>query len=62
LYNLRTNPGETTNVADKFPEIVAQIRQLAEEEKSALGEYNSKGPEVRKTIFVKTPELLIKTK
>jgi len=61
LYNLRSDPGETTNVADKFPEIVAQIRQLAEKEKSALGEYNSKGPEVRKTIFVESPESLIKT-
>jgi arylsulfatase len=62
LYNLRSDQGETTNVADKFPEIVAQIRKLAEKEKSALGEYSSKGPEVRKTIFVEFPEPLIKTK
>ncbi len=62
LYNLRSDTGETINVADKFPEIVAQIRKLAEKEKTALGEYNSKGSEVRKTIFVESPEPLIKTK
>ena len=30
LYNLRSDPGETTDVADKFPGMVAQIRKMAE--------------------------------
>lgn len=60
LYNLRSDPGEKTNVADKNPEIVAQIRRLAEKEKSALGEWTNKGPEVRKTIYFDSPEPLLK--
>jgi hypothetical protein len=61
LYNLRSDPGETINVAGKYPEIVNQIRILAEKEKSALGEYSRKGTEVRKTILIDSPKLLIKT-
>jgi hypothetical protein len=59
LYNLRSDPGETTDVAEKFPEMVAQIRKIAEKEKTAPGEYTTKGPEVRKTIFIDFPELLM---
>jgi len=61
LFNLHTDPGETTNVVDKFPEIVAKLRKMAEKERNALGEYDDKGPEVRKTISVKSPEFLIRT-
>ncbi|QGY46795.1 sulfatase-like hydrolase/transferase [Maribellus comscasis] len=60
LYNLRSDPGEKTNVADKNPEIVAQIQKLAEKEISALGEWTDKGPEVRKTIYIDSPEILLK--
>lgn len=60
LYNLRSDPGETTDIADKHPEIVKQILKMAEKEKSALGEWTNKGPEVRKTILVENPKPLIK--
>jgi arylsulfatase A-like enzyme len=60
LYNLRSDPGETTDVADKFPGMVTQIRKMAEKEKSALGEYTTKGPEVRKTISVEFPKELVR--
>jgi arylsulfatase A len=60
LYNLRSDPGETTNVADKNPDIVAQLRKLAEKEINALGEWTHKGPEVRKTILIDSPKALIK--
>jgi arylsulfatase A-like enzyme len=60
LYNLRSDPGETINVAGKYPEIVNQIRILVEKEKSALGEYTRKGTEVRKTILIDSPKSLIK--
>ncbi len=60
LYNLRTDPSETINVADKYPEIVSQIREIAEEEKNALGEWTNKGKEVRKTIYIKNPKPLMK--
>jgi arylsulfatase A-like enzyme len=61
LYNLHSDPGETVNVADKNPEVVTRILQLAESEKSALGEWDRKGPEVRQTMLVENPEPLIKT-
>lgn len=28
LYNLKTNPGETQNVADKNPDVVAKFEKL----------------------------------
>ncbi|TDI70097.1 MAG: hypothetical protein E2O86_04425, partial [Bacteroidetes bacterium] len=59
LYNLRSDPGETTNVAYKNSEIVAQLRKLAEKEISALGVWTNKGPEVRKTILIESPKPLI---
>ncbi len=59
LYNLRDDPGETTDVSEKYPEVVAMILKLAEEEKAALGEYTRKGPEVRKTISIESPVTLI---
>ena len=59
LYNLRNDPGEINNVSDKYPEIVAEILKLAEKEKSALGEYNRKGPEVRETVVIESPRTLI---
>ncbi len=60
LYNLRSDPCEKTNVADKNYEIVTQIQKLAEKEISALGEWTNKGPEVRKTIYIDSPETLLK--
>ena len=59
LYNLRSDPGETINVADKNPEIIAQLRKLAKKEISALGEWATKGPEVRKTLLIDSPKALI---
>jgi arylsulfatase len=60
LYNLRNDPGETKNIADMHPEIVKEIMELEEKEKSALGEYTSKGSEVRNTLIVEIPKTLIK--
>jgi len=60
LYDLRSDPGETTDIADKHPEIVDKILKLAEQQKSLLGEYTEKGPEVRKTIVIESPTTIIK--
>jgi len=60
LYNLREDPGETNDLSEKYPEMMALMLKLAEEEKNALGEYTRKGPEVRKTISVDSPVTLIK--
>jgi arylsulfatase A-like enzyme len=59
LYNLREDPGETNDVSEKYPDMVALILKLAEEERIALGEYTRHGPEVRKTISVESPVTLI---
>ena len=60
LFNLRDDPREEQDVSDKHPDIVAKIMKMAEEEKNALGQWNDKGPEVRKTIYVESPVPLIK--
>jgi len=60
LYNLREDPGETNNVSDKYPEKVNQLLKLAEKEKKALGAWTNKGPEVRKTLSVKSPNRIVK--
>ncbi len=48
LYDLKADIGETTNVADKHPEVVARLRKLAEKAQADLvngdrGEYTSAG-------------------
>ena len=60
LYDLNTDPGETTNIADQHPEIVAKLTAMAENQKEKLGEFTNKGEEVRKTIYVEDPEPLLK--
>lgn len=60
LYNLREDPGEMNDVSEKHTDIVDKLLKLAEMEKSELGEWTSKGPDVRKTIYVESPEPIIK--
>jgi arylsulfatase A len=60
LFNLRDDPGETKNVAGKHPDIVREILEMAEKDKGALGEYNNQGHEVRKTIFVESPVVILR--
>ncbi|MEX0774069.1 MAG: sulfatase [Balneolales bacterium] len=38
LYNLRTDPGETLDVRDGFPEVVRELEALAENYREALGD------------------------
>ena len=38
LYDLRRDPGETTNVADAHPDIVARLQKLAEPMRAELGD------------------------
>ncbi|MEM7145870.1 MAG: sulfatase [Verrucomicrobiota bacterium] len=38
LYNLKQDIGETTNVADQYPEIVAKLTKMADEMRSDLGD------------------------
>ena len=59
LYNLRSDPGEKTDVADQYPEIVNQLIELVRAEETALGVFNDKGPEVREAMVVESPKTLI---
>ncbi|XOV92417.1 MAG: sulfatase [Bacteroidota bacterium] len=60
LFNLNEDPGEQVNVAEQNPEIVKKLIALADEQKSALGEFTDKGPEVRRTVSIDDPVLILK--
>jgi arylsulfatase A len=60
LYNLNSDPGELKDVSDGNPEVVRKLMGMAEKQRSELGEYTNKGPEVRKTLSVETPEYLVR--
>jgi len=60
LYNLRTDPGETKNVAEEHPEVVKKLVKMADKEQNALGQFTDKGEEVRQTILVENPKPVLK--
>ena len=47
LFNLESDIGETTNVADQHPDIVARLSKLGDEMRKDLGDNNMKGSGVR---------------
>lgn len=49
LYNLKENIGETTNVADKHPEVVARLVKLLEFAKKDIGYHSIIGENSRRT-------------
>jgi arylsulfatase len=55
LYNLRTDPGETLDVKEKFPEIVQQLMVIADKYRNEIGDdlTGHKGTEVRPAAQVK---------
>ena len=50
LFDLKTDVGETTNVADANPKIVKRLQKLAEQARADLGDRLTKreGPGIRK--------------
>ncbi len=60
LYNLNEDPGEMEDVSEQHSEMVKKLMEMAEKERRALGQWTSKGPEVRKTISIESPALLIR--
>ncbi len=56
LFDLKTDPGETTNVADQHPDEVARLQQLAERARDELGDKltNRQGREVRPAAKIET--------
>ncbi|MEM8953298.1 MAG: sulfatase [Verrucomicrobiota bacterium] len=49
LYHLESDPGESNDVADKHPEIVAEMLAFAENTRTELGEYQHRGNAQRPT-------------
>ena len=47
LYNLKDDLGETTDVADKHPDVVKQLAALAEKARQSIGDHNRIGAEAR---------------
>jgi arylsulfatase A-like enzyme len=47
LYDLKNDVGETTNVADKYPEVVAKLKALGERARKDLGDGELVGAGVR---------------
>ncbi len=47
LFDLERDIGETTNVADKYPEVVERLKQYAQLIRNDLGEGNEAGPQRR---------------
>lgn len=57
LYDLKSDPGESKNVADEHPEIVTELTKLAEQTREQLGEYGQRGDAQRATgsIYPESP-------
>jgi hypothetical protein len=47
LFNLRSDPGEATDVADTHPEVVSRLMQIAEDFRQELGDEGRAGSGVR---------------
>jgi len=55
LYDLDADIGETTNVADKRPDVVRRLTALAAEARNDLGDLGRPGKGQRAAAFVKDP-------
>ena len=44
LFDLESDIGETTNVADRYPDIVEKLKGYAEQMRKDLGQGNEVGP------------------
>lgn len=55
LYDLRTDPGETLDVKEKYPGIVAELQSIAERYREAIGDdlKGTKGSEIRPAAIVR---------
>ena len=54
LYDLRRDPGERYNVEEYYPEVVADLKKIADEARLDLGDdlMNIKGKNVREPVYV----------
>lgn len=59
LYDLEDDIGETTNVADKHPDVVKRLLTLAERAREDLGDIDRKGKNQRPAGWVDNPKPLL---
>jgi arylsulfatase len=63
LYNLKVDPGETNNVFDDHPEVVARIEKLANQMRAELGDsltgQTGRNLRPRATIFDRSEKRLL---
>ena len=52
LFDLDADPGETKNIADKYPEIVTKLKSLVASYVERLGDEGKPGTEVRRAGYV----------
>jgi len=55
LYDLKTDIGEKTNVADKHPEVIKRLLAYAEEARKDIGDWQVKGTGQRKAGWEENP-------
>jgi arylsulfatase A len=55
LYDLSRDPGERTNLADQFPEVVARLQALLEQARDDLGDGSRTGKNQRPAGRVNVP-------
>ena len=49
LFDLKTDPSESNDVANENPEMVSKLKALADETRGELGEYSQRGSGQRPT-------------
>jgi arylsulfatase A-like enzyme len=59
LYDLQDDIGETTNVADKHPDVVKRLLALAEKAREDLGDTDRKGKNQRPAGWVDNPKPML---
>jgi arylsulfatase A len=59
LYDLKANIAETTNVADRHPDVVKRLLALANKARDDLGDLNRKGKNQRPAGWVESPKPLL---
>ena len=54
LYNLKTDPSESTNIIEDFPDIVKQIQHLANKKRQEIGDdlFGITGNEIREVGLI----------
>jgi len=59
LFDLETDPAESINVIDKYPDVARKLMEYAEEARADIGDYQREGANARTAGWVEKPEFLL---